>query len=267
MFRKRKTFLYFCPHQDDELLTMGIDICTETKKRHDVHVILCTDGSKSSVRNILNNQKSCPKHTGTHMYHLSIPEFIQARDQEFTESCKSLGVKEANIHIPSDRDIDGSLSVEKAESIMKHYLSFYNEDVTICTISPNNGPSQHPDHKALGKAADNLLNKGIIKEVRFFIEPYHFAQIKDNPRLIPVYPTIKKATLQVKVAIKAAINSYSCWNPSKQRYAIGYHSVSTEFNNFLETMISYSFSKINPKTMRLFQRLCQQHKKWLKLQK
>ena len=39
MFQKQKTMLYFAPHQDDELLTMGIDICNSVFKKWDVHVI------------------------------------------------------------------------------------------------------------------------------------------------------------------------------------------------------------------------------------
>lgn len=267
MFLKRKTMLYFCPHQDDELLSMGIDICSSILKKHDVHVVLCTDGSKSIVRKTLNNGKLCSKHEGSHTYNLSVEEFIRARDQEFMGSCTALGVKPANIHIPENRDIDGSLSVKNAEDIIKHFLSVYGEDAIVCTISPTNGPAQHRDHKALGKAADNLLNRGILKEVRFFVEPYHFAQIAENPRLIPVDPTIRKASPRIQDAIKKAIQSYSYWNPGEQRYAVGYHSVSTEFNDFLESMTSYSFVKRNPKTMTLFQRLSQQHKKWLKLHK
>ena len=57
MASKSNRVLYFAPHQDDELLTMGLDICESVKKRMDVHVILCADGSKSGVRNVLKNGK------------------------------------------------------------------------------------------------------------------------------------------------------------------------------------------------------------------
>ncbi len=45
-----KTVLYFSPHQDDELLSMGIGICNSVSRGMDVHIILCTDGSKCPVR-------------------------------------------------------------------------------------------------------------------------------------------------------------------------------------------------------------------------
>ena len=267
MFQGKKTVLYFCPHQDDELITMGIDICASVQKKFHVHVILCTDGSRSSVRKALSNGKSCSFHEGAHTYNLSNEEFTQARDREFTGSCTALGVKASNVHIPENRQVDGSLSVKDAENLIQHYLSIFGADVVVCTISPNNGPSQHPDHKALGRAADNLLRKGILKEVRFFIEPYLFAQIRDNPRLIPVDPTITKAAGRAGKAIKKAMDSYSYWNPDEHRYAIGYHSVTAVFDNFLKNMESYSFEKINPERMTVFQKLRQQHRKWLKLYK
>lgn len=267
MFQKRKTMLYFAPHQDDELLTMGIDICSSVLKHHDVHVILCTDGSKSNVRKRLNNGQKCPKHEGIHHYDLSIEAFIQARDREFMDSCRALGLDAAHIHIPEKRSIDGSLTVQAAENTIQKYLSLFGEDVTVCTISPNNGPAQHRDHKALGRAANNLLNRGIIQDLKFFIEPYHFGQIVENPRLIPIDPTIKKAPPQIEERIKKAIGAYSYWNPDEQRYAVGYHSVTTEFDDFLKNMESYSYMNRNVKTMRGIEKISYQHRKWLKFKK
>lgn len=263
-FRK-KTVLYFAPHQDDELLSMGVDICASLKKKYDVHVILCADGSKSYVKRLLNNGKSCPKHEGIHQYDLSTGEFIQARDREFTGSCLALGVPESNIHIPEKRAVDGSLSVPFGETLIRSFLSRFGEDVQVCTISPSNGPDQHADHRNMGKAADNLLKAGVIRKVRFFIEPYLFGKIQDNPRLIPVAPTIQQASASVAQKINAAVDSYSLWQPEQQRYAVGYHSVTTEFRDFLQSKACYSFEKYHPAAMTKPEKLREQHRKWLKL--
>lgn len=247
MFLRRKTVLYFCPHQDDELLTMGIGICSDIRRKNNVHVILCTDGSQSSIRKALHNGKRCSLHEGTHCYDLSTDEFVLARDREFMDSCKALGIKEANIHIPEKRDIDGSLSVENAEYLIQHYLSIFGNNALVCTIAPDNGPSQHRDHKILGTAANQLLYDGVLRDVRFFIEPYHFTQIKDNSQLIPANLTITKASARIGNKIDAAIYAYSCWDPEDHRYAIGYHSVTTVFEDFRKAKNSYSFMKHNPK--------------------
>lgn len=267
MFQKQKTMLYFAPHQDDELLTMGIDISTSIKKNHTVHVILCTDGSKSYVRKVLNNGKTCSKHEGVHTYELTEEEFTQARDREFFGSCAALGVPSENVHIYENRFVDGSLSAGNAEAAIRHYLKLYGDDCIVCTICSNTGPTQHKDHKSLGKAAENLLGKKMIKELKLFIEPYHANKIIHNPRLLPIYPTIEEAAPDIQEKLKKAIDSYSYWNPQEKRYAVGYHSVTTEFKDFLKEMKSYYFIKKNPDSMSFTDDLELRYKRWLKLQK
>lgn len=266
MFHKKK-IIYFAPHQDDELLTMGIDICTSISKNQEVYVVLCTDGSKSNVRKILNNGKTCSKHEGVHHYELSTEEFIQARDREFLGSCLALGVPAANVHLPEKRAIDGSLSVGEAENILRTYLSQLGEDAVVCTISPNNGPAQHRDHKALGIAAENLLNKGVIRELKLFIEPYHSKKVFDNPRLLLDYPHMQRASGTITKKIREATASYSCWNPAQKQYAVGYHSVTTEFNDFLQEMISYWIVRKPWEEMNILNKMDLRYHKWLKLQK
>lgn len=243
MFGKRKTKLFFAPHQDDELLTLGIGICTAVLNGDDVHVILCTDGSKSNMRKVIANGKACSKHEGLHTYDLTIEEFIQARDREFTDSCLALGVKPDHIHIPEDRDIDGFLSLEHAQMLIQHYLSLLGEDALVCTHSPLSSPNQHRDHRTLGQAADQLLEKGIIRKATFFIEPYLADYTAENPHVLPAPLTITEATGQVRLQLEQAIASYSRWDPENGRYAVGYHSVSTEFNDFLSKPLARSYPK------------------------
>ena len=134
MFGKRKTKLYFAPHQDDELLSMGVDLCASLDKGEDVHVFLCTDGSQSKVRLRLNNGQKCPKHPGIHQYALTLEEFSQARDREFMDSCLALGVAPGNIHILPQRAVDGSLAPERAARIIRDALKEYGDDVQVCTL-------------------------------------------------------------------------------------------------------------------------------------
>ena len=265
MFHRKRTMLYFAPHQDDELLSMGIDICRSLKHGDDVHVILCSDGSKSYVRGLLGNGKNCKKHEGIHCYDLSIEEFIQARDREFKASCLALGVAEENIHIPKLRAVDGSMYRSNMEKLIMEHATTYGPNTVVCTLAPNNGPKQHKDHKTLGSAAANLLKAGKIRKVRFFVEPYHYTEIAENPRLIPIKPQILTASPETAEKIKAAIGAYSLWDPAHQRYAVGYHSVTNEFNDFLNTMRSCSYEEINPETATYTEKLFRQHRRWLKL--
>ena len=102
---RQKTVLYFSPHQDDEILSMGIAICNSVRNGQNVHVVLCTDGSKCKVRIQMSDGKACDKHAGTHTYHLTEEELTETRDKEFRESCLALGVADCNIHILKEGQI------------------------------------------------------------------------------------------------------------------------------------------------------------------
>lgn len=235
--RQPRVVLYFSPHQDDELLTLGIDACRMLQKGCQIHVILCSDGSKSSIRKKLSDGKACPHHPGIHQYELDIPAFIAARDREFMESCAGLGYLSGCVHISPIRAVDGELSIEKAEAILLDVLSRFPEDVSVRTISPFGGKKQHPDHTHLGQAALNLYQKGIIRDLRLFIEPYCIDSCREAHPLLKLTPI--RADAGVTAALQKAIAAYSLWSPQEERYAIGYHSVTTVFKDFLADPAAY----------------------------
>ena len=231
--KKSKTVLYFAPHQDDELLTMGIDVANSIELGYNVHVILCANGSKSSVRKTLNNGKTCNFHNETHKYDLNIGDFVSARDREFVESCVSLGVPLSNIHIYPKRLADKELTVKTAENIICHYLNlFSSKNTRVCTIWHKNGKEQHIDHKTLGHAVYNLYKFYKLRDVRFFKETYCDSKTKFNE---------VKAPKSIEIKINNAIGAYSKWGPENGRYAIGYHSVRKEFDSLKKEKNIYYF--------------------------
>lgn len=233
---KKDIILYFSPHQDDELLTMGADICNSCLQNKEVHVILCTDGSKSPARQRLNNGESCSLHKEIHNYNLSEQEFINARDLEFISSCKALGVFTENIHIHEKRAIDGCLSVEYAQEIIKHFISIYGNNVEVCTIAPFNlGNYQHEDHRNLGLAAQNLLKQKLFYKIKFFKEPYHVPKKILKKIFFNIVYNIKEklySSKEIKDRTQKAMNSYLYWNPSENRFAVGYHCVQYLFEYY-----------------------------------
>ncbi|MBP5352910.1 MAG: PIG-L family deacetylase [Alphaproteobacteria bacterium] len=231
---RRKTLLYFVPHQDDELLTMGIDINTAAAKGEDVHVILCTDGRKSGVRQLLNNGQSCELHRETHRYALSEAEFIRARDAEFIDSCRLLGVPPENIHIPAERGVDGQLDLVTAETIIRRYVGQYGKKAIVNAIYFDNGEMQHKDHKTLGKAVYNLWQQGLFHKVKFFKEPY--CKAADNISFV-----CRLALPETVPCVCSAAYNYGYWAPEEGRYAIGYHSVPHDFADLRREMKMYSF--------------------------
>lgn len=231
----RDITLYFAPHQDDELLSMGISVMNSIENS-ETHVILCSDGSKSNIRKVLNNKRFCKHHFSFHIYKLSVEEFVNARDMEFINSCKSLGVSDCNIHIGEDRTIDGSLSIEKAKDIMIKYLDKY-ENAKVRTITPFGCDNQHIDHKNLGYAAIELYNEGKIKDLEFYIEPYFYKEF------IEVNPDIEVMAISVdnnkEESLLNALNSYKVWKPKEGRYCVGYHSTKPYFDQLTKEKVCY----------------------------
>ena len=244
MTDKKDVILYFSPHQDDELLTMGVDICkTCLLPNKEVHIVLCTDGSKSPARQRLNSGEFCSIHNQVHNYNLSEEEFIKARDYEFISSCTALGIPKENIHIYEKRAVDGSLSVEYAKEIVKHFVLMYGKNVEVRTIAPFMfGWHQHKDHYKLGLAAKDLLKKKLFKKIKFFVEPYHIPK-RVGKLLIGLFYNIGKEELsdQIKEKVEKVIQkSYTYWNPEEKRYAVGYHCVTWLFEDYKKNIATYS---------------------------
>ncbi|MEG1410464.1 MAG: PIG-L family deacetylase [Terrisporobacter sp.] len=219
------TTLFLVPHQDDEVLSMGNSII-EHVKRDDTHVLLFTDGSDSYVKKILEDNGKCSYHIGIHSHDITKKEFTNARDIEFKESCKSLGLKEENIHIEENRLPDGQLTKAKAKDIITDYLEKY-PGAKIKTTTPYGNGYRHKDHKALGQAALELYNDGIIKDLRFYIEPYEYENFKEENQEIKTWNVLNTDEMK----LHNAMNAYKVWKPySDLRYAIGYHSAGKYFD-------------------------------------
>ena len=238
----KKTILYFSPHQDDELLSMGIDICKSISEGHNVHVILCTDGSKCTVRQELANGKKSDKCHGFHTYQLTEEDLTTARDKEFRESCRALGVEDGHVHILKQRFIDGKLTVCDSKKTILHYLNAMGPDCVVCTLDPNlENNWQHRDHKGLGYAAAELFNEGYIRELRLFTEPYYAELFYHKMDFIrgECRVAIAAATALVQEKMQKALKAYSHWDPEAGRYAVGYHDIAEAFDSLLKNGASY----------------------------
>ena len=222
MFLNRKTILYFISHPREELEIMGADIRCNLSRGHKVHVILCTfDGADTT--------QTTPLETA------------------FRKSCQALGVKDLNIHLPKSREKTGSLTVSYAERLIKNHLILWDRSGIVCTPSQNQGQNQHPDSKALGKAAENQLKRGLIGELRLFVEPALYETVCQNPYLIPVEPYESRAKDETKLG--KAMENYPRGNSSQDGFCSRYYVLH------------------NPKTETKRQKLQFQQQKWKKLMK
>lgn len=234
------TVLYFVPHQDDDVLVMGVSIAQHVAAGHDVKVILCTDGQSSSVRFVLSDTGSCTKNAfstkDTHNAELTPGingTFVSCRDLEFRTSLKALGVRPENIIIPPVRVIDGysnqnfSDAVAKFESIVSQYIN--NPSLRVKLISPYTN-DQHNDHKALGRAIINVCNRVGVTDIRYYVEPW---LIDRYAGMIMPWKEFAEKNSDIGTKVRNACIEYGIWAPAHKRYAIAFHSV---HQFFLEAM-------------------------------
>ena len=244
VYKKKDIVLYFSPHQDDELLNMGADISkTCLLPNKEVHVILCTDGSKSPARQRLNNGQYCSLHKELHNYNLSEEEFIKERDLEFLSSCKALGVSAENIHIYEHREVDSKITVEQAKEIIKHFISLYGKDAEVRTFFPfrilDYINYQHKDHYNIGLAAKKLLEDKLFTKAKFFVEQNRVTDILSRLFFYIIGMKKEKISEEIKGKTEKAMNSYFYWSPSESRYAVGYHCVSNLFEYYKKSRDVY----------------------------
>jgi LmbE family N-acetylglucosaminyl deacetylase len=224
---------FFAPHQDDELTNLGIPLCRTLSEGGSAHVVLCTDGGASGVKQMLCNGGGCAWHPGEHNYTLDGPAFTAARDREFYGSCRALGVPEGNILISPLRGPDSGLSAGAALAVMRDAMkNIPPEQRAVVTLAPLPQAGQNPDHTAVGQAANTLFDAGECASLtlvwEFILLPPE-PEIAERAHLVPTPDEFEK--------IKKAAAAYRRWAPAVGRYAVGYHSVADEFDAFLRAPV------------------------------
>lgn len=224
---------FFAPHQDDELTNLGVPLCRTLSEGGNAHVVLCTDGGASGVKRMLLNGGGCAWHSGAHCFTLDGPSFTAARDREFIESCRALGVPEKNIVISPLRGPDGGLTTETAVNVMRDAMKDVPpEDRAVIALAPMPERRQNPDHTAAGNAANILFDAG---ECAFLTLVWEFILLppeRERTDLGQIVPTPEEYE-----RIKKAAAAYRRWAPAEGRYAVGYHSVADEFDAFLRAPV------------------------------
>jgi N-acetylmuramoyl-L-alanine amidase len=245
-----RPILYIVPHQDDEILSYGVDIRNELSRGRQVHLILLTRGEDSGSRDIVNgkydNESYYSNLAGKQVYcqihqiyhnpirenyrggYLTTNEFANARTEEYYRALTALGVPVNKIHtefIPLGQYYGTAIKV-----IIEKYLATYpNADVR--TFSPID---YHNAHALLGKVVKGMENDRIIQryQAKYFISIYtdRFSAVK-KPMDIVLNRIENQGDYQY---LKNAIATYKRFDPHNGYYAIGYHSVTSQFESLLK---------------------------------
>jgi LmbE family N-acetylglucosaminyl deacetylase len=218
--------IFYSPHQDDETLSMSVDILNHLVAGREVIVVLYTTGGGSFVQDVLNGNGSSA-YWGSHNPYmegyspLTDNDFSEARNREFRSALGQLGVKPENIHLRAVDANGGILNKDSVKALIQEYSVTY-------------GPASHKtmsyydsslSHAYSGQALLELYNEGALSDARFYIARSDWSLSRPG--------SVYSATTAQKDKIKKAARVYEAWNPVSGAFAIGYHSVYAQFNQYL----------------------------------
>ncbi|MBI2990371.1 MAG: PIG-L family deacetylase [Candidatus Magasanikbacteria bacterium] len=235
---KRKIVVAVLPHQDDELFMAGF-LARSAIEGQEVYAVVVTDGSRSSARYIINGTDGhgtdivCPVHKQVHhpgeegYSELSHQDFVAARNREFLDSAKKLGISEDHVLFLNPGGVAGSLEPyysdgdldEKQARLVFEDLREKLGDGVYVTVSGG-----HPDHVAL---ANGLVKANNISDKRWF--PL-------TPSVNDISVALNSEELKLK---REALRVYDVWDPSQDRFAVGRHSVSDLLDTWYDTDREY----------------------------
>lgn len=228
-----RPILYIVPHQDDEILSYGVDIRNELSRGRQVHLILLTRGEDSAAKETLNGVYYCrihgkyhnPAKEGYKENTLSPDEFANARTDEYFRALRALGVPRSNIH--TDYVPNYQYYGSTVRPVIEKYLAAYpNADVR--TFSWFDG---HSAHSLLGKVVQGMYTDGLLQryQAKYFISIYS-DRFYNVPKPMPTIMNIIEKQSDIQF-LRSAIGEYRRWDPRNGHYAVGYHSVQSQFDS------------------------------------
>lgn len=224
-----RTAVFFSPHPDDEVLSMGCGILKDLRDGNDVYVVIMTHGEASGAIYVINGTGSngqrqfCQWHQKYHDPRaegyavLSKTAFGESRLREMAECLEKLGVNKRHFIIYNF--FDGNLVKDSVKAIMLNFESAHPKSLFRTTSFFDN----HPDHSACGRALKELGDSGKISNSEFFISPAQWDQ--------SIIPAEYERNPAFDSIIRSALAAYTKWEPAKGFFAIGHHSVPTLFEN------------------------------------
>ena len=202
------TAIFYSPHPDDEVLSMGSGILEAVDRKQQVIAVLLSQGKASKALEQVNERLRQEGHLP-----IEAEEFGAARAGEFREAAAQLGIKDNNIYI---YDLpDGSLQVEEVKEIMAYFATQHPDAVhhTMTYKDP------HRDHAAAGKALQELKKAGIIRHTVFYIP------LQEWEGKTSLFKRRTKTPQEKTVFHQQALDAYKTWDPANGRYSIGLISV------------------------------------------
>ncbi|MER7672314.1 PIG-L family deacetylase [Kitasatospora sp. NPDC096128] len=257
--------IFYSPHQDDEALGLAGSILEHKAAGRPVYLVLVTRGENDQLAAIMNEwawQKDektgewkkvdwscrlrpsgrCAAH-GPHGVEWPTDGdsmVVPARTAEFMASAKALGVdKVINWKIP-DTAYDGDDAFKKLTKTVKSKIASLADQYPGASHKFTAGWLEVTrTHKAITDAAVALAWDGVLTDVRFnFVYAYDYPE-SYRRRGAAYVLDIPDEHMKKK---NNAIRCYNAWNPSKNFYALGYHSVPEKMESAAADLHEYVFA-------------------------
>lgn len=212
----RPPAVWIVPHQDDETLSMSPDIRVHLNADRNVHVYLMTDGSTTRV---------CAK-----MIVMSAADCTRARDAEFVNASRMLGIPEENVHFVADPATGVRPDDRPSQAAAHRMVQWVIDDVD--SRYPGQGKAAayktmswsdvHEGHGVFGQALREAYQAGTVDDVRFYLK-------RDNANVWPSRPSGTTKTVTTTVSYKG--RSWYRVQAALKSYGIGNLSVPAMFAN------------------------------------
>lgn len=208
---KFDTVIFYSPHADDEVLSMGASILQAKKADKRVVVILLSKGLASSALNRVNQQLA-----DYDKKPITRKEFGEARVKEFKTSVQALGVAKKDIHVYNLPD--GDFSTNEIAKLMEEFSNQFPK-AEHHAMSYND---PHKDHATTGIALKSLIDEGKIQDGVFHLPIQEFEHLQ--------YDEVDKVPFFSRLKYNKALDAYAIWDPNKGYYSIGKISVTDYFS-------------------------------------
>jgi LmbE family N-acetylglucosaminyl deacetylase len=249
-----KQIVFYSPHPDDELLSFGLIASEYIAIGYEVVYVLLTSGSTTTAIKLINGELPSPGNGTRFVFKgkhdplisgykpLSIEDVGRARVNEFRSSVGEMLARATSVYC-YDILVNNQIANEDAIAVMTEISKMYPQAIhwTMSTMDV------HPHHRAAGEALRQLSLTTPIKTA-FAISRTTWEQIKKqrlvNNLALPITFSFKPKSDRMQ-HVRNAVLPYNAWNPFAGSYAIGYSSVSAQFDD-LETYANAQYCASTP---------------------
>lgn len=228
-----RPLIVYAGHQDDAELWSWLIIVHHLMVGRRVIVVLATDGSTTSALHMLTGTRASGwwptnwHRPDTEGYEPpTVDQLVASRDAEMVDSCLQLGIAPEDIRLETEWR-QPTLTPERARELILRYHQQYPDAGHYATWWGDTDPA----HAALGEALRGLARDRTLTDARWVVRRTQATSAEAIAAGAVQYTAPDDVKAEALRRARAAMECYRAWAPRAGRYAVGYHSVSTEMEH------------------------------------